>query len=111
MHQIYPITQESCQPYIGKCVCAILHDGTHVVGTLSGVNATGLQFSGAYPGVSILSTQPKKARKQLEKLKSSAKTSAYGYGGFGGGYGYGYESDWLEWTAIALLFALPFFFI
>lgn len=109
MERIYPVTQAACTPYIGKTVCAIMHDGTHVVGTIGGVNERGLVFSGAAPGVQILSTNPKKARKQLDEIQKRAKTSFYGYGGYG--YGYGYGDYWLDWALIALLFTLPFFFI
>ncbi|HEY0829346.1 MAG TPA: hypothetical protein VGE40_14700 [Bacilli bacterium] len=108
MHQIYPISLETCRPYIGSTVCAVLHDGTHYVGTIAGVSAAGIEFSGASQGASVLATQPNKAKKQLQNLKSKAKTSAYGFGGTYGGYGYGTT---LDWAAIALLFLLPFFFI
>lgn len=111
MQQIYPINQETCMPYIGRTVCAVLHDGTHYVGTITGVNSSGLLFDGS-AGATILSTEPGKAKKQLQELKSKAKTKAFGLGGFGGYGGYGgYGAYALDWAAIALLFLLPFFFI
>lgn len=112
MERIYPVTQVTCSPYIGRTVCAIMHDGTQIVGTISGINERGLVLDRAVPGAQVLSTNPKKAHKQLSEIQRNAKTSAYGYGGGGyggyGGYGYGYG---LDWALIALLFTLPFFFI
>lgn len=100
MHRIYPIGKDSCQPYIGKRVCAVLADGTHIVGTISAVTDQGLEFGGTTPDVTVLSK------------KGKAKTKAYGYPGYGyPGYGYpgyGYNPFVLDWVLITLLFLLPF---
>ncbi|WP_223067385.1 hypothetical protein [Paenibacillus caui] len=121
MQLINPIDKDTCKPYIGQRVCAILHDGTQVFGVISGVTENGVEFNGAVQSAEVLSKDPQKAKKQLEKihqknkskLQTKAQTSAYGpvgpYGG-PGGYGYG-RAFALEWAAIALLFLLPFFFI
>jgi hypothetical protein len=117
MEQIYPLSKETCQPYVGRRICAVLYDGTHVTGTIDSITDEGIVFGDAYPGVGVLSTNAKKAKSQL---KNKAQTKAYGYGGlgYGGlggglgypGYGYGNGSA-LAFSSIALAFLLPFFFI
>ncbi|MGG6311353.1 hypothetical protein [Paenibacillus macerans] len=119
MQQIYPVCEESCKPHIGKTVCAVLQDGRYYVGTITGVSDKGVELNGGYASdANVLSTQPAKAKKQLQHMKSKtkaqAKTKAFGYGpGYPGpGYGYGYDYGLgLDWAAIALLFLIPFLFI
>lgn len=108
MELISPVTAEMCKSYIGKPVCAILHDGSYYVGTLSGVTEKGLEFNQAYSEAKTLSTQASKAKKQLHALnsKSKAKTSAAV-----SPYGFGPEAFVLDFALIALLFLLPFVFI
>lgn len=109
MHNIYPISVDTCKPYVGRQVCAVLHDGTHVTGTIRGVSERGLEFEEAYPSANILSTKPAKAKKQLNAMVKKAETSAFGPGyGYGG---FGYPGAALAWTSIALLFLIPFLFI
>lgn len=107
MQLVSPINATTCTPYIGRQVCAVLVDGTHVYGTLSGVTAEGLQFNMAYPGATVLSTQPEKAKKQLKALKKKAKTKAFPYGP----YAYPYGAFFLPFALLSLLFLTPFFFI
>lgn len=140
MQQIYPLSVDTCKPHIGKTVCAVLRDGRYYIGTITDVNEKGIQLNGGYAsGANVLSTQPAKAKKQLQQLKSKSKgnpkastkavphtneqalTKAYGYGpgypyygGYpGGGYPYypPYGAYALAWAAIALLFLIPFLFI
>lgn len=94
MHRIHPVCKDTCQPYIGKRVCAVMADGTQVIGTISAVTDQGLEFGGTTPDVTILSK------------KGKAKTKAFGYGY--PGYGYGYNPFILDWALISLLFLLPF---
>ncbi|WP_274363477.1 hypothetical protein [Paenibacillus thermotolerans] len=105
MQLISPINAATCTPYIGRQVCAVLVDGTPVVGTLAGVTPDGLQFNAAYPGATVLSTQPGKAKKQLKALNEKAKTKFFGFPGFGFG------AFFLPWALLSLLFLTPFFFI
>lgn len=134
MQQIHPVTRDTCKPYIGQRVCAVLHDGTQVFGVISSVTDKGIEFNGAAKGAEVLSRDPKKAKQQLQKINqkskskvnakgnSKAATSAYGPYGYGapygpgygayGGYGYPYGGAYaLDWAAIALLFLIPFLFI
>ncbi|OPH47154.1 hypothetical protein BC351_11655 [Paenibacillus ferrarius] len=101
MQPIYPICAESCRPYIGQQVCAVLHDGTQVVGTLDNVSGQGLFINQGFNNATVLSTKPGKVKKELKVIKNKAQTSAWGFGGF----------NPLLWSSIALLFLLPFFFI
>lgn len=139
MQQIYPLGVETCKPHIGKTVCAVLRDGRYYIGTITDVNEKGIQLNGGYAsGANVLSTQPAKAKKQLQQLKSKSKgnhkastkavpqandqaqTKAYGCGPgypvYGGYPGYGFPGNpygayALDWAAIALLFLIPFLFI
>lgn len=133
---IHPVCKETCKPYIGQRVCAVLHDGTQVFGVISDVSDRGIEFNGAVKNANVLSKEPKKAKQQLQNLQrksktkpgQKAKTAAYGsapygepsggsYGApYGGGYGYGGYGGYgaayaLDWAAIALLFLIPFLFI
>lgn len=127
MQQIYPLGVDACKPHIGKTVCAVLRDGRYYIGTITDVNENGIQLNGGYaPEANVLSTQPAKAKKQLQQLKSKAKgvhkaetkanaqaqTKAFGYDpGYGGYPGYGYGAYAFDWAALALLFLIPFLFI
>ncbi|MFC7679395.1 hypothetical protein [Paenibacillus sp. GCM10028914] len=110
MHNIYPLSVDTCKPYIGRQVCAVLHDGRHITGTLKGVSERGLEFEEGYPSAFILSTKPAKAKKQINSMIKKAETSAFGPG-YGYGYGFGYPGAALAWASIALLFLIPFAFI
>ncbi|TXK85141.1 hypothetical protein [Paenibacillus sp. N3.4] len=101
MQPIYPISAESCRPYIGKQICAVLHDGTQITGTLSDISQHGLFINQGYTNATVLSTKPDVVKKELKALNNKAQTSAWGYGGF---------FNPLLWSSIALLFFLPFFF-
>lgn len=133
MQQIYPLGVDACKPHVGKTVCAILRDGRYYIGTITDVNENGIQLNGGYTSeANVLSTQPAKAKKQLQQLKSKTKgankavikaneqaqTKALGYGpgypgypGNGGYPGYGYGAYAFDWAALALLFLIPFLFI
>jgi hypothetical protein len=120
MQPIYPVCKESCHPHVGQRVCAVLQDGSHMYGVISNVTDSGIEFNGVAKGVEVLSKNPQKAKKQLQqihqkaksKIKTTAKTSAYGPYGRVPGYGYpGVGGYGLEWAAIALLFLIPFLFI
>ncbi len=105
MERIHPVSRETCQAHVGRQICAILHDGTHVVGTIESVNDDGIVFSRSYPGVGILSTNAKKAQQQLkQKVQTSAYSDPYAYHP---SYGIGV----LAWSLIALAFVLPLFYV
>lgn len=109
MQQI-PVSADVCRGYIGKQVCAVLYDGTEVVGTIRGVHDHGLELEYASnPSASILSVKGKKGKKAAKSKKAGAQTSAFGPWGYGG-YGYGFGNV-LAWEAITLLFLIPFLFI
>ncbi|KKO53414.1 hypothetical protein [Paenibacillus sp. DMB20] len=107
MQIINPVNAGSCRPYIGRHVCAVLHDGTEVVGVLKDVNDRGIMFEPVGPQAAVLSHNPVKSKKK-GAAKKKAETSAF-YPGY---YGFGYPfRRILAFETIALLFLLPFFFI
>ncbi|MGE7822744.1 hypothetical protein [Paenibacillus sp. NPDC093718] len=106
--QPIPISAEGCKGYVGKTVCAVMRDGTEVVGTIRGVNDRGLELEFANPSAYILSAKGKKGKKSSKSTKGGAHTSAFGPYGYGG---YGWGANVLAWEAIALLFLIPFLFI
>lgn len=109
MHLIDPITEDGVKDHIGKPVCVVLKDGTHLYGELVGLNGTQLSVKSAEAGEGTLSTNSVKAKAALEKTAKKAaqgKTSAVaGFPPFAGGV------LALELALIALLFVIPFFFI
>ena len=75
MQQIYPLGVETCKPHIGKTVCAVLRDGRYYIGTITDVNEKGIQLNGGYAsGANVLSTQPAKAKKQLQQERRQSLT-------------------------------------
>lgn len=110
MQIISPINAETCRSYIGRQVCAVLHDGTEYVGTIREVRDNGLLFEPIGPEAAVLSHKPAKGkpRKKGAAPKKNAETSAF----YPGPYGYGYPAGGLlAWSAISLLFLIPFLFI
>ncbi|MGG3279489.1 hypothetical protein [Paenibacillus solani] len=109
--QPIPISAEGCRGYIGKTVCAVMHDGREVVGTIRGVHDHGLELEFGNPTAYTLSTKGKKGKKSVKSTKSGVQTSAFGPYGYGPYGGYGYGANVFAWSAIALLFLIPFLFI
>lgn len=104
MQAISPIHAEAISPYIGRQVCAVLHDGSCIYGTITGVDGGHLLLGGATQGAYTLSTNEKKAKSQIiNRNKAKAKTKAFGYP-FGGAYA-------LSLALISLLFLVPFFWV
>ena len=100
MEIISPVTADSCSSYIGKPVCAVLHDGSRYYGFLQAVENEQLILR--FQEETAAATSSKK-----RKNKSDAKTNAFNpyppYGYFPRG------TIALELALIALLFAVPFF--
>lgn len=108
MHPIAPITETSISSYVGKPVCAVLHDGTYIYGTVLECRNGHLYFSQINPGTGPVFTSANKPKAQLQKkMKNKATISFFGFGAaaaaislafivalfafpFGFGYGYGY---------------------
>ena len=113
MDIINPINADNCRNYVGSHVCAVMHDGTEVVGTIRGVNEQGLLFEPMnHPDAFILSARPGKPNKKGTPRKTKPGTSAFYGGGYGGYGGYGYPyGGLLAWSAISLLFLIPFLFV
>ena len=115
--RIYPITEDKLAPYIGKPVCAVLHNGDCIQGIISEVRHGQIFFTtGAPPGTTV--SGKAKAAKQGKKTgsrstrstghKPNADVSSWGYPGFPGFYP-GYSGSFaLSIALIALLFAIPF---
>ncbi|KIL40601.1 hypothetical protein SD70_12760 [Gordoniibacillus kamchatkensis] len=103
MERIFPITEEAVMPHIGRCVCAVLHDGTHYYGTLEGVDGGHLIINGYVQRAGEVATYAVK-KKQPRKKQKEVKTSAF-FPGFG------FSRFFLPFASLAFLFALPFFFI
>jgi len=103
MELISPITAEGCSPYIGKPVCAVLQDGTHVYGYLHRVDGEKVYFTSAAEGPgTVSSASAPKAKKQLKEKQDKAQTKFFGPF-FPGLFA-------LDLALIAFLFAVPFFF-
>lgn len=130
MERIYPICEEKIRPYIGKTVCAVLHDGTWIQGCVTNVDGQNLHLSFEPSGGNISSQGkkgkvkqlPKKGKKALTSKKRGSKKadvssfypSPYPYPypyGYGYGYGWGAGAFAISLALIAALFATPFFFI
>lgn len=100
MEQIYPISVESCTPYVGRHVCAVMHDGSYYIGRLSGVRADGIQLeSGSGPDGTISVANVKQAKSQIQKSSKDVQTKAF------------FNPFFFPFASLAFLFALPFFFI
>lgn len=107
MEIINPVSAATVQPYIGRPVCAVLHDGSHVYGVLGGCDGTTLTLNpytgdGAGPGVLTTKSFARKTRQSKK-----ATTSAFGFP-FNP---FVTRTIALELALIAFLFAIPFFFI
>ncbi|MDQ1911527.1 hypothetical protein RAC89_13905 [Paenibacillus sp. GD4] len=104
MQAISPIHAEAISPYIGRQVCAVLHDGSRIYGTITGVDG-GHFFAGRSYARSLHTLyERKKAKSQIiNRNKAKAKTKAFGYP-FGGAYA-------LSLALISLLFLVPFFWV
>lgn len=128
MERIYPLTVEKISPYIGKPVCAVLHNGECIQGIVSDVREGKIFFSPRAPGSAVTGKssakkQPKKVNHRStrsSKSSQNAGVSSRGYPGYPGypsypdpgypGFGYpGYGRAFaLDLALIALLFAIPF---
>lgn len=98
MEIINPITAERCNAYIGKPVCAILHDGSRVYGYLRSIEGERLILA---EQAETVGTSEK--NKKGKKAKAQGFTPFSPFGFFPGG------TLALEFALIALLFAVPFF--
>jgi hypothetical protein len=107
LESISPISEDAIRPYIGKQVCAVLHDGTYLFGTVAECRDGKLFFSGGAQGPGTVSTNATRAKAQIrKKLKNKAKISAFSpFFGFGGG-----AAAAISLALIAALFAFPFGF-
>ena len=97
LQEIQTIPLDACHHHVGKPVCVVLQDGTHVYGMLGGLHDGKLMLYRAVQGPGRLSVSAAKAKRALR-----AKTKAFGYGPY---YPGAYAVDA---ALVALLFALPF---
>jgi hypothetical protein len=105
LQSITPITEEAIRPFVGKPVCAVLHDGTYLFGTISDCRDGQLFFQGGVKGPGTVSTRSRRARAQIkQKIKTKAKISFFPFFGFGGGA----AAAAISLGLIAALFAFPF---
>jgi hypothetical protein len=102
MERIFPIDGPTVTPFVGKSVCAVLHDGTHFFGTLEGIDGDRLIINGFAGGPGELETLAMKKKRPSEK-SGQANTSAF-FPGFG------FNRFFFPFAALAFLFALPFLF-
>jgi hypothetical protein len=99
LQEIQTIPIDACHHHVGKPVCVVLQDGTHVYGVLGGLQDGKLMLYRAVQGPGRLSVSAAKAKRALR-----AKTKAFGYG-----YGPYYPGAYaVDAALVALLFALPF---
>jgi hypothetical protein len=99
MIPIYPITEPICRQYIGRPVCAVLHDGTHYIGMLEEIRDGQLVINGYIPGPEIAEIYSKGKKKHRKSPK--AQTSFFP--------GFGFNRFFFPFAALSLLFLLPFF--
>jgi hypothetical protein len=102
MERIFPVTMETVMPHIGRCVCAVLHDGSHYYGTLEGIDGGHMIINGYVRGPGEVATYALK-KKAAGKNRKEVQTSAF-FPGFG------FRRFFLPFASLAFLFALPFFF-
>ncbi|NHN30753.1 hypothetical protein [Paenibacillus agricola] len=103
MERIFPICKETVTPYVGRQICAVLHDGTQYFGNIEKIDGDQIYINGFIrkPGeVGTLALKNKQSNKKTKKVKTSAFFP-----------GFGFNSFILPFAALAFLFALPFFFV
>lgn len=91
MHSIYPITEQVIRPYIGSEVCAVLHDGRRISGTLQDCRTGQLYVVPAGSG-----TGEARIRSSAEEPEK-AEISYFGLGAIA-----------IALTGLALLYAYPY---
>jgi hypothetical protein len=101
MEVISPINLQSCSPHIGKQVCAVMRDGTQIIGYLNRVDNERLYLS-ASPQV-----QEEAATKGRKKKKLAKGKAAEAQASFVNPYFYPGEIA-LDLALITLLFIIPF---
>jgi hypothetical protein len=103
VERIFPICSETVMPYVGRPICAVLHDGTHYYGTIEGIDGDQLIING-YIGRSCEVKTYALNKKQSIKKGQQVKTSAFSPE-------FGFRRFFFPFTALAFLFALSFLFI
>jgi hypothetical protein len=100
VERIFPICNETVMPYVGRPICAVLHDGTHYYGTIEGIDGERLIINGYIGEPLKAETYALKKKKSVKKAKQ-VKTSAFLPG-------FGFRRSFLPFASLAFLFALPF---
>lgn len=103
MIPITPVTAETCSPYIGRPVCAVMQDGTHHYGILRGIGDGQLYLERGRDELALASLRDRS--KAQPKPAAKAHTKAF-YG-----YGLGYGAFAISLALLAALFFVPWFFI
>lgn len=103
MQPIAPLTPEGCRPYIGKPVCAVLHDGSEVIGYLHGIEDNRLLIRIAPDSEPVANTARANVKSHKKNKRKTVKTSAFAPFFLPGGL------LALELALIAALFLIPFF--
>lgn len=102
MELIYPITAERINPYIGRHVCAVLHDGSYFIGKIGRIDGGMLYFDGYTEGLASVST--KNVKKAMEQINHQVKATTSAFTPFAAALA-------VSLAVLAFLFAIPFFFI
>jgi hypothetical protein len=100
VERIFPISNATVMPFVGRPICAILHDGTHYYGTIEGIDGDQLIVNGYIGEPGEVGTYALKKKQSVKKGKQ-VKTSAFLPG-------FGFQRFFLPFALLALLFALPF---
>lgn len=99
MQMISPVNAETCAPYLGRPICAVLHDGSRYFGYLHAVDEEKLTLR-MQPTLTATSGKKKKRKETAPDVQ----TSAYP--------GYGFypppREIFLDLALIALLILVPF---
>src|SRR5262245_16707702 len=98
MQELFPICHDTVNPYIGRRVSAVTHDGNHIIGTIKGVVDGKLVLEDCMidrKPVQVSALRSGEHSKKQTRSNHKARISGYydGYGGdfdgYGGGYGGG----------------------
>lgn len=67
MHRIHPVCEETVSPHVGRPVCLVMRDGTHMYGTLGGCRDGKVYLNECFQGPRLSSVQSKQQLRRVSK--------------------------------------------